>query len=749
MNPSWRIFVALAFAASTARAQAVRDDSLRIQRLTAIGRLWGVVKYFHPAFLTRDVPWDSALVTTIPRVRTATTTAEYSAAVDQMLSTIRDGQTRVRVPDSSTADANSATSATTGLTTHWEKDSTLVIRIPCCFAENSRALQAAASLIESARSVLFDLRGPKPAMMGEANDEFGAEFGVDLDSRLVRGVVTGPTTRRRMFFSYHNDGADATRATYDVASGIFHGRPGNPSRHVGFLVYADSDLPGVAWALQHAGQGVIVLDGLRGERIPSRSQYSVDMGEGVTADVRVAETIGRPNGVPAPDTLVHRTRSTDAPLAVALSLVRRRATRHSSRATTADVRDFMPRADSAYSEMRYPALPYRLLAAYRYWNAIQYFYFSPMPAGTDWNDVLVESVRAMEAASDSIEYRLAVAAMTVRLHDGHAQSRFAFPHVVGDAGPRVRLRYVEGHPVVTSASSDSVTVATGIRVGDVVLRVDGEDVVARMARIERLLPGTSRPGEPNGPPINQLLSGRNGSLARVTVERADGSRHEIALPRMVSPCGANTCPERSGAAIRFLTPEIGYADLAGISESMVDSLFETFKNTRAIVFDGRGPNAGSPPSIAARLSESRVRAGRGLGRVVLSPDSATRTTMESSGLLESTTKWRYLGKTVLLINDRAFSNQEQVPIFFASANGTTLVGSPTAGGIGALTFVTVPGGVAPSFPGGEGRPVDGSVIHRIGVQPDILVRPTIAGIRAGRDEVLERALTYLREALLR
>lgn len=419
------------------------------------------------------------------------------------------------------------------------------------------------------------------------------------------------------------------------------------------------------------------------------------------------------------------------------------------RASTADVRDFLPRAENAYSGMHYPALPYRLLAAYRYWNAIQYFYSSPMPTGTDWNGVLVESIRAMETASDSAEYRLAVAAMTVRLHDAHAQSPFAFPYVVGNAGTRVRLQYVEGHAVVTRVMSDSMTVASGIKVGDVIVRVDGEDVVARMSRIERLLPGTSRPGEPNGPPLNQLLSGNIGTVARVIVERADGSQHEVALARASPPCGPNNCPERTGAAIRLLTPEIGYADLAGISESMVDSMFETFRNTRAIVFDGRGRNAGSPVSIATRLSEGQVRAGRRVQRIVMSPDTAERTTTEAMPLLESTTKWRYRGKTVLLINDRAVSNQEQVPIFFAAANGTTLVGSPTAGGIGGLTFVMVPGDIAPSFPGGEVRPVDGRVIHRIGVQPDILVRPTIAGIRAGRDEVLERALTYLRETVLR
>lgn len=33
--------------------------------------------------------------------------------------------------------------------------------------------------------------------------------------------------------------------------------------------------------------------------------------------------------------------------------------------------------------------------------------------------------------------------------------------------------------------------------------------------------------------------------------------------------------------------------------------------------------------------------------------------------------------------------------------------------------------------------------HMIGVQPDVRLEPTLAGMRAGRDELLERALTIV------
>ena len=48
------------------------------------------------------------------------------------------------------------------------------------------------------------------------------------------------------------------------------------------------------------------------------------------------------------------------------------------------------------------------------------------------------------------------------------------------------------------------------------------------------------------------------------------------------------------------------------------------------------------------------------------------------------------------------------------------------------------------FSGHDVRQADGRQLQRVGLVPDIEVRPTIAGIRAGRDEVLDRAVKYLR-----
>ncbi|MCD4848207.1 MAG: hypothetical protein K8R76_08455, partial [Candidatus Aegiribacteria sp.] len=57
--------------------------------------------------------------------------------------------------------------------------------------------------------------------------------------------------------------------------------------------------------------------------------------------------------------------------------------------------------------------------------------------------------------------------------------------------------------------------------------------------------------------------------------------------------------------------------------------------------------------------------------------------------------------------------------------------------------VSLPGGVNTFFTGLGVYNPDRSETQRVGIIPDIEVRPTIEGLQAGRDEVLEAALEWL------
>jgi len=75
-----------------------------------------------------------------------------------------------------------------------------------------------------------------------------------------------------------------------------------------------------------------------------------------------------------------------------------------------------------------------------------------------------------------------------------------------------------------------------------------------------------------------------------------------------------------------------------------------------------------------------------------------------------------------------------------------IVGAPTAGTNGDIAQILFPTGCTTNFTGRRVTKPDGSQHHLLGVRPTIPASRTLAGVAAGRDEVLERALAHLRDA---
>jgi C-terminal processing protease CtpA/Prc len=113
--------------------------------------------------------------------------------------------------------------------------------------------------------------------------------------------------------------------------------------------------------------------------------------------------------------------------------------------------------------------------------------------------------------------------------------------------------------------------------------------------------------------------------------------------------------------------------------------------------------------------------------------------------IEPSERPRYGGPLVVLTGPNTMSTSEDFLVALDYSGRALLVGEPTAGTTGNPVNTRLPGGgilrvcsVRCTYP--DGREFVGR-----GIQPDVLVHPTVAGIRAGRDEVLERALEAIRE----
>jgi len=113
--------------------------------------------------------------------------------------------------------------------------------------------------------------------------------------------------------------------------------------------------------------------------------------------------------------------------------------------------------------------------------------------------------------------------------------------------------------------------------------------------------------------------------------------------------------------------------------------------------------------------------------------------------IEPSERPHYRGPLVVLIGPNTLSTAEDflVPLDFAGR--ALFVGEPTAGSTGNPVNVRLPGGGLLRVCSKRDLYPDGHEFIGRGIQPDVAVQPTAEGIRAGRDEVLDRAIEVLRD----
>jgi C-terminal processing protease CtpA/Prc len=732
------------------------SDSIKIMRLASLCKLWGTIKYFHPYLAYRTINWDSAFVAAAKDVDKSKSSDDYKNAIRNMLRSLNDPTTRV-------LDFNVQKSVSTADSSpRWRftSDSILVVTVDryadlIDYGHAMKMFSRAGDEIPKSRGVLFDLRSVSPLLEDErGNLEYSFNRG-GLQYKLSRSPLIIPAQRQRMHLGFSPQDPNLPGGDYTSAFYALDGRTVIPDslasdKPIVFLLNGNSEVPTAALALQSANKGAIVIEGFPLEGSYVNTQR-FDAGEGVLVDFRLGELIYQDGSAGVEPVIVPSgEHQRDESFKVAIDLARKGVFQNTQKPSLPACAQFTP--DNPYKEMAYPPTELRLLAAARIWVTINYFFPYKHLMNEDWNKTLEEFIPKFMAAKDSIEYTLTVAEMITRIHDSHGFVESpALDHYFGVAHPPLIVKFVENHPVVVSFLNDSIALKSGIQIGDIIEEVDGEKADTRLKRYEQFIAASTDQALRRDACL-LFLNGEEGSIATLTVCDTYMEKKVVHLIRKRTFHSSGYW--RNGDIIKLMPDNIGYADLDRLQVSMVDSMFDLFKNTKAIIFDVRGYPQGTVYQIAPRLTEkSEVVAAVFYRPTVMFPDGKNgdvlrqTSTYSFTQALPSPAKWQYKGMTVMLIDERTQSHAEHTGLFLRAANGTKFVGSPTAGANGGITNFVVPGGIGIMFSGQEVTHPDGTQLQRVGLVPDVEVEPTINGIRAGKDEVLEKAIGYIEEEL--
>jgi C-terminal processing protease CtpA/Prc len=214
---------------------------------------------------------------------------------------------------------------------------------------------------------------------------------------------------------------------------------------------------------------------------------------------------------------------------------------------------------------------------------------------------------------------------------------------------------------------------------------------------------------------------------------------------------AHSARRRSSGGYRLLDENIGYMDLARLASlGEFERAFAALRQADGLVVDIRGyPGFTMQLALSARLIDRPIKSAIYEIPIVSGYDLQEQVWNIGQYEVQPDPKVHYGNPVVVLVNERTFGGAEDVCIHLKNAGRVTFVGGTTAGCNGNRTWLSLPGGGRLWFTGMRVKFGDGSRFQNIGVVPDVPTAPTVDGIRAGRDEVLEKGQEVLRRLVQR
>ena len=398
--------------------------------------------------------------------------------------------------------------------------------------------------------------------------------------------------------------------------------------------------------------------------------------------------------------------------------------------------------ENAYAKMVYPDTGYRLLSLFRYWNMIQYYFPYKNLIEEDWKFVMEEFIPKFVKAKDETAYALTTLELIARIHDTHANiwgGSTALYNFKGTKYAAAEIKFIEDKAVVTRFYDDKLGEESGLKVGDVIASVNQKPMEVFVKEKLYRTPASNYPTQLRDI-ARSVLRTNDDALAIEYIRDGQKFQHKIAA-YTTDKIDIYKFYEDKDSCFKFVAKDIAYINNGTVKRAYLPELWEQYKDTKGLIIDCR-----NYPSEFVIYQ---------LGRYLVDEKSPfvkfTKGSLKQPGMFtfnKTNNVWRgkgenYQGKVVILVNETTQSSAEFHAMAYQQAPNAIVMGSTTAGADGNVSDIVLPGGISTMISGIGVYYPDGRETQRIGIVPDIEVKPTIKGLKSGRDEVLEKAIEYI------
>ena len=401
------------------------------------------------------------------------------------------------------------------------------------------------------------------------------------------------------------------------------------------------------------------------------------------------------------------------------------------------------------NEARYKSVPaeddgFRMLALFRYWNIIEYFFPYKHLFKENWSDVLKDFLPQFASNRAPLDYHLTCWRLINRLHDTHASiyRDSILNNWSGMNGPSLDFKTIDKKIIVRDYLDDSLGKFEVVKPGDEIVTVNGRSIAEIRKDFDPYICASNQAAADRNFLWRFLFFRRDDSLV-ITYKR-NGSIKKGIMHLYHRPPYQNGDTWRK-PMYQLLSGDIGYINIGKIQADSLPVIFEKFRNTKGIVIDIRNyPKEFMPYAMGKYLKPVSTPFMRYTGPDYANPGAFKYIGYINNGITKEDSVELYKGLVVILVNEQTQSSAEYTAMALRSVPRAIVMGSQTAGADGDISYVPFPGGFNSPFSGLGIFYPDGKETQGIGIVPDIFVYPTQQGIATGKDEVLEKAKELIR-----
>jgi hypothetical protein len=195
------------------------------------------------------------------------------------------------------------------------------------------------------------------------------------------------------------------------------------------------------------------------------------------------------------------------------------------------------------------------------------------------------------------------------------------------------------------------------------------------------------------------------------------------------------------SCFKLIHDNIAYIDNGSLKKKYLPIIWEEINNAKGLIIDLRNYPTDFPIySLSNYLMPNKtsfVKFSKG------SIDSPGLFTMNNTLEAGRKNKKYYKQRVVIIVNEITQSSSEFHAMAYKVNPNSIIIGSTTAGADGNISDIILPGNIQTSISGIGVYYPNGNETQRIGIVPDIEVKPTVQGIIEGKDEVLDKAIEII------